>query len=126
MRYRPHKSYKRHLHKSTDKIPLATLIGGIMVALTVHKHFQAIRNPPFCYICGDAFIAGEDTNYDHVPAQSAFNPRDRGPVLKLKTHKHCHDAFSVADRKFGQLIALRRREYPRSLRDQALDIETRG
>ena len=91
-----------------------------MPALTVHKHFQKVRSLPFCYLCGIAFTEADQVDRDHVPPKSAFNVSDRQLVLKLKTHRACNNGFSVADKKVGQLIALRRREQPKSPRDLAL------
>jgi len=91
-----------------------------MPALRIHKDFQQVRSLPFCYLCGAAFNEGDLVDRDHVPPKSAFNVSDRQLVLKLKTHRACNNAFSVADKKVGQLIALRRREQPKSPRDLAL------
>jgi hypothetical protein len=93
-----------------------------MLRLAVHKEFQKVRYLPFCYLCGREFIESDIVDGDHVPPSSAFNVIDRVRVLKLKTHKACNSAWSVDDRKFGQLISMRRHEAPRSLRDQALDL----
>lgn len=97
-----------------------------MVSLTTRKDFQGVRQLPFCYLCGQPFKDKNDFDGDHVPPKSAFNSRDRDPPLKLKTHKRCNTALSVDDKKVGQLIALRRGEYPRSARDSALKIARYG
>jgi hypothetical protein len=91
-----------------------------MPSLRVHKDFQLVRKLPFCYLCGRDFVPGDEVNGDHVPPASAFSPADRANVLKLQTHKVCNSAHSVNDKRVGQLIALRRREGPRSPRDEAL------
>lgn len=91
-----------------------------MPRLLVHRDFQQARNLPFCYLCGREFVDGDDVDYDHVPPKATFNVLDRLRVLKLKTHRACNAAFSVDDKKVGQLIALRRRERPTSSRDAAL------
>jgi hypothetical protein len=93
-----------------------------MPSLHVHKDFQNVRKLPFCYLCGRAFIAGDDIDGDHVPPKAIFNTRDRQPSLKLRTHRTCNSAFSVDDKKIGQLIALRRWERPNSARDEALQL----
>jgi hypothetical protein len=97
-----------------------------VTSLTTPKDFRAARYLPFCYLCGEVFNADDDVDGDHVPPKSAFNPRDREPPLKLKTHKKCNAGLSVDDRKVGQLIALRRGERPRSARDHALKIVRYG
>jgi hypothetical protein len=71
-------------------------------------------------------VQDDVTDGDHVPPKTAFNPRDREPALKLKTHKKCNGSFSVVDKKVGQLIAIRRREEPPSYRDQALRFAVAG
>ena len=97
-----------------------------MVSLSVHKDFQAVRYLPFCYLCGIVFVDEDEVDGDHVPPQCTFNARDRRPVLKLKTHKACNGSYKVDDKKVGQLIGLRRRELPRSARDQALQFGRYG
>lgn len=93
-----------------------------MPALRVQKDFQEVRSLPFCYLCGATFNATDEVDQDHVPPKSTFNVSDRNLVLKLKTHSACNNALSVADKKIGQLIALRRREQPKSPRDFALQF----
>jgi hypothetical protein len=91
-----------------------------VVILQTQKELRALQRLPFCYLCGDQFIDNDVTDGDHVPARAAFNPRDREPSLKLRTHKRCNTSLSVDDKKIGQLIAMRRREDPPTKRDQAL------
>lgn len=91
-----------------------------MPSLRVHKDFQAVRNLPFCYLCGREFVDGDNVDGDHVPPKATFNTRDREPALKLKTHRACNGAFSVEDKKIAQLVAMRRRQGPSSARDAAL------
>src|ERR1700730_18569644 len=93
-----------------------------MVRLRCSKDFQGVRGLPFCYLCGRDFVLGDETDHDHVPAKSAFSPRDRTPPLKLKTHRECHKKFNIADTKTGQLIALRRGETPKSAKNRALKL----
>jgi hypothetical protein len=81
-----------------------------MPNLRVHKDFRAVRNLPFCYLCGRHFVANDESDQDHVPPKCTFNPRDRQTPLTLKTHKSCNENYSVADEKIGQLIAFRRGE----------------
>jgi hypothetical protein len=91
------------------------------------RDFQRVRNLPFCYLCGKEFVPADKVDWDHVPAKSAFNPRDREPPLKLKTHREtCHAQWSDDDKKVGQLISLRRGEGPKSERDQALRFIQHG
>jgi hypothetical protein len=86
------------------------------------KSFREVRDLSFCYLCGAEFLAADDVDHDHVPPKAMFKIRDRQPALKLKTHKACNAAFSKDDKKLGQLVALRRREYPKSARDIALRL----
>jgi hypothetical protein len=95
-----------------------------MVILQTQKDFRIVQRLPFCYLCGEHLQEDDVTDGDHVPARATFNPRDREPALKLRTHKRCNANLSVDDKKLGQLIALRRRELPTSLRDQALNFMT--
>ena len=81
-----------------------------MPNLRVLKDFQAVRNLPFCYLCGHDFAADDESDQDHVPPKCTFNPRDRQPSLTLKAHKSCNENCSLADEKMGQLIAFRRGE----------------
>ena len=83
-----------------------------MISLTAQKDFQPLRKLTFCYLCGKDFVAGDDIDRDHVPAQSAIAKRDREPLL-LPTHVRCNRAYHLSDQKVGQLIALRRGEVPR-------------
>jgi hypothetical protein len=62
-------------------------------------------------------LPDEETNYDDVPPRCIFASDDRNP-LKLRTHKACNSAHQLTDEKFGQLIALRRREIPRPERQR--------
>ena len=93
-----------------------------MLSLIVHKDFQSARRLPFCYLCGRDFVDGDLVDGDHVPPKAVFNPRDRTPTLKLKTHKKCNAALSIDDKKIAQLIALHRFDGPKSVRDQALQF----
>jgi len=94
--------------------------------LHTHRDFQNVRHLPFCYLCGRDFLATDSVDWDHVPAKSAFNARDRSPPLKLKTHREtCHAKWSHEDKKAGQLISLRRGQAPRS-DDQALRFMKHG
>jgi hypothetical protein len=93
-----------------------------MTILRWAKDFQTVRNLPFWYLCGQAFMEGDETDGDHVPPKTTFNPRDRDPPLKLKTHKICNGRQSVDDKKVGQLLALRHGEKPNSARDHALQF----
>lgn len=97
-----------------------------MVILETQKDFRGVRRLPFCYLCGDWFVEADVADGDHVPPKAAFNARDREPALKLETHRKCNGSFSVADRKVGQLIALRRREEPPPVWNQALKFATGG
>lgn len=82
-----------------------------MVSLRTQKQFRAVRNLPFCYLCGKTFETDDITNYDHVPPESVFAKVDRIP-LKLKSHLKCNASFELLDEKIGQLIGLKHRQTP--------------
>ncbi|MFZ0847119.1 MAG: hypothetical protein WAM62_15140, partial [Pseudolabrys sp.] len=75
-----------------------------MISLTTQKDFRAVQTLPFCYLCGNDFVEGDEINRDHVPAQSAIAKRDRDPLV-LPTHVRCNGAHQLDDEKIGQLIA---------------------
>ena len=54
-----------------------------MTTLTTQKDAQAVRDLPFCYICGSQFDAGDAIDYDHVPPKVIFDPPDRNFPIKL-------------------------------------------
>jgi hypothetical protein len=81
------------------------------VALLTQKDLQGVQRLPFCYLCGKQFIDGDSINRDHVPPQSTFHRRDRQPLI-LSTHRRCNSSYKSEDEKIGQLIALRRGDYP--------------
>jgi hypothetical protein len=83
-----------------------------MVSLTTQKEFRELQTIPFCYLCGNGFVAGDEKDRDHVPPQSAIAKCDREPLL-LPTHVRCNGSHHLNDEKIGQLIALRRGEAPR-------------
>ena len=83
-----------------------------MVLLTTQKEFREIQDLPFCYLCGNGFVEGDEKDRDHVPPQSAIAKCDREP-LWLPTHVRCNGLHHLNDEKIGQLIALRRGKAPR-------------
>jgi len=79
--------------------------------LVKQKDFRAVQRLTFCYLCAKDFVEGDQTNRDHVPAQSIFLEADREP-LWLPTHIACNSGESLTDEKIGQLIALRYGKVP--------------
>lgn len=79
-----------------------------MVTVSSQIQLRAIRDLPFCHVCGEPIRATEDANHDHVPARSCFDKTDRNPPLKLRTHVRCNNEHKLNDEKFGQLIAAQR------------------
>src|SRR5260221_7199991 len=90
-----------------------------MVALLQQSDFRSVQNLPFCYLCGQPFVAGDSQNRDHVPPECIFASCDREP-LWLPAHTACNKSFSVIDEKIGQLIALRYGKVPRDRKRRKL------
>jgi hypothetical protein len=82
-----------------------------MVSLLRQHDFRNVQNLPFCYLCGQQFVAGDSQNRDHVPPQCIFAPLDREP-LWLPGHTACNKSYRLLDEKIGQLIALRYGKVP--------------
>jgi hypothetical protein len=80
-----------------------------MVSLKSQKHFRSVQRLSFCYLCGNTFEAGDNTNRDHVPPKGMFTKSDREPLV-LRTHAACNKSFEALDEKSGQLFAMRRLE----------------
>lgn len=79
-----------------------------MIAVSTQAQLRAVRDLPFCHVCGNPFAPEDETNHDHVPAQACFDPSDRNPPLKLKTHFRCNNEHTGNDEKLGELIAAQR------------------
>jgi hypothetical protein len=92
-----------------------------MVTLSSQKQIRAVRNLPFCYLCGRVFAPDDITNHDHVPPESVFAKADRQP-LKLKSHKKCNSSFELLDEKIGQLIGLKHGQTPSNPQHHRLKI----
>jgi len=80
-----------------------------MVSLQTQKNFRAVQQLPFCYLCGETFVAGDDKNRDYAPPNCMFAETDREPLILL-THVTCNSSHELTDEKSGQLIALKRHE----------------
>ena len=80
--------------------------------LTNQKHLRQVFNPGFCYICGQRWGIGDDTNRDHVPPRRLFAKVDRTPPLILRTHVCCNNGESKYDEQIGQLVSLLWKESP--------------
>jgi hypothetical protein len=96
-----------------------------MVSLLNQKDLRAVRNLPFCYLCGREFFNHDDTDRDHVPPESAFAKQHREPLI-LKTHRACNHLHSTTDEKIGQLIALRHGKVPSNPLNRRLKILKSG
>ena len=79
-----------------------------MATLATQTQLRLVRDLPFCYVCGKAFVATDSTDHDHVPAKSCFDLVDRNPPLKLRTHVQCNNGHTQNDEKLGELIAIQR------------------
>jgi hypothetical protein len=94
-----------------------------VIELTEQRALRAVRNLPFCYLCGVPFNEGDD--HDHIPPKSIFALADRQP-LKLKTHKVCNERHSLDDEKVGQMISAARGNYPEKEEDRKLRVAHLG
>lgn len=83
-----------------------------MKRLETQQALRNVRDLPFCYLCRNNFVSNDQTNYDHVPPESVFDPADRQP-LKLRSHAKCNHSHHLTDEKNGQMIGLRRGAAPR-------------
>ena len=79
-----------------------------VVTVSTQAQLRAVRDLPFCHVCGETFLPTDQTNHDHVPAQTCFDRSDRNPPLKLKTHFRCNNEHTGNDEKLGDLIAVKR------------------
>ena len=95
-----------------------------MISITTHRNLQAVRNLPFCYLCGVPFRDDEKRHRDHVPPKTCFAVRDRKPLI-LSSHGECNSRRSDTDKQIGQLIRLKHGKVP-TKRDRALDIKYFG
>ncbi len=80
-----------------------------MISLTTQQDVGAVRDLPFCYICGNYFESTDSNsiNHGHVPPESVFNIQDRNSPLKLSTHNaQCHSPMNLDDEILSQLITL--------------------
>jgi hypothetical protein len=92
-----------------------------IVSLTDQKSLRALQNLPFCYLCCRNFEAGDRTDLDHVPPESALAREDRQPLL-LKTHVACNRRYSKTDQKIGQLIGLQLGRLPSDPKNRVLKL----
>lgn len=83
-----------------------------MPSLSTQRELRSVSVLPFCYICGNYFTEGADTDGDHVPPKTCFDKRDRNIPLKLKTHRECNGKFNLIDEQIGQVISLKRGTIP--------------
>jgi hypothetical protein len=81
-----------------------------MASVTTHKQLQAIRDLPFCHVCGKTLSELDAKNHDHIPPRTCFDLSDRDPPLKLATHVKCNNDSKLNDEKVGELIAAQRRK----------------
>ncbi|MBS0220795.1 MAG: hypothetical protein JSR91_08645 [Proteobacteria bacterium] len=96
-----------------------------MISLHYPKHFQAVRQLSFCYLCGNEFLPDEKIDRDHVPPKTVFAKVHRVPLI-LKTHAACNEAHSPTDEKMGQLIGLSRGAIPTDPKNSRLQIQHLG
>jgi hypothetical protein len=81
-----------------------------MASVTTPKQLQAIRDLPFCHVCGKTLGEADAKNRDHIPPKTCFDLADRDPPLKLATHVKCNNDSKLNDEKVGELIAAQRRK----------------
>lgn len=80
----------------------------VMVSVVNQVQLRAVRDLPFCHVCGQALTGPGATDHDHVPPQTCFDKSDRNPPLKLRTHVRCNNESKLNDEKVGELIAAQR------------------
>jgi len=94
-----------------------------VVSLSTQTEARAVRDLPFCYICGNVFTENNSINHDHVPPESVFDKSDRNFPLKLAIHENqCHRPMNLDDEVLGQLVALIHGKRP-SKKNDKLKIE---
>jgi len=77
-----------------------------VVALETQQAMRAVQGLPFCYLCGNEFVAAGARNRDHVPPSSIFAIPDRNFPLVLPTHTACNGGWSAGDEAIAQLVGL--------------------
>lgn len=92
-----------------------------MLSLTKQRDFRALQSLPFCYLCGNTFVAGDAKDLDHIPPESLFAKVHRNPLL-LPTHVACNQGHSIEDEKIGQLISLLHGRFPSDPNNRRLKI----
>ena len=75
-------------------------------SLTTQQTLRDAARLRFCYLCGKAFAASDQTNSDHVPPTKLFAKADRTPPLILPTHSACNRSRSVEDQAIGQIVGV--------------------
>jgi hypothetical protein len=84
------------------------------IELKTQQALRPIQRLPFCYLCGQAFLPGDDRNVDHVPPTTIFLAADRDFPLILPTHTICNAGRSVEDQTIGQLLGILHNRAPSS------------
>lgn len=84
---------------------LCLSLAAVIAILTEHD-LKRCFELPFCYLCGKSFVAGDDTNRDHVPPSAIFAKPDRIQPLILPTHKACNESNANYDEQVGQLVSV--------------------
>ena len=82
-----------------------------MVSLLNQKDFRPVQRLPFCYLCGQEFKKGDETNRDHVPPDAAFAVEQKEPLL-MPTHVACNKRHGPNDEKMAQFLGLLRGYVP--------------
>jgi len=95
-----------------------------LMSLTTQKQLRQAFDPEFCYICGQPWEAGDDTDRDHVPPKRLFAKGDRTPPLTLRTHVTCNNGQSGYDEQIGQLVSLLWKESPTSKDVSSLKVSS--
>jgi len=89
-----------------------------MIQIITHKALHNCAKLDFCYLCGQPFENGRETNRDHVPPKAIFLPGDRRNPLILPTHPGCNQSESVDDELVSQLVSALHRALPRPERQR--------
>ena len=89
---------------------------SVGIGLDTQKAMRAVRELPFCYLCGKSLDPDPDRNDDdHIPPQAIFLPEDRDFPLILPTHRNCNNSQSGDDRVIGDLVGLMHGQKPSAL-----------
>ncbi len=59
-----------------------------------------------CYLCGEEILTKKEKSIDHIPFSGLFLKPNPSGVIKLLTHKECHNVFSSGEEFFRNLLIM--------------------